>query len=36
LHAKGVAIWRKEPDGSWRCIIDIWNEAPPPADAPGP
>jgi len=32
LHAKGVAIWRKEPDGSWRCVIDIWNEAPPPAD----
>jgi len=35
MHANGVAIWRKEPDGNWRGIIDIWNEA-PPADAPGP
>jgi ketosteroid isomerase-like protein len=36
LHAMGVAIWRKEPGGSWRCVIDIWNEASPRADAPGP
>lgn len=31
VHAKGVAIWRKSPDGKWRCVIDIWNEAPPPS-----
>jgi len=30
VHAKGVAIWRKGADGDWRCIVDIWNEAPPP------
>ena len=30
VHAKGVAIWRKDPDARWRCIVDIWNEAPPP------
>jgi ketosteroid isomerase-like protein len=20
-----VTIWRKEPDGRWKCVIDIWN-----------
>lgn len=30
VHSKGVAIWRKGPDGTWRCIIDIWNDAPAP------
>jgi uncharacterized protein (TIGR02246 family) len=28
IHAKGVSIWRKDADGQWRCIADIWNEAP--------
>lgn len=31
LHAKGVAIWRKGAEGGWRCVVDIWNEAPSPA-----
>lgn len=22
---KGVTIWRKETDGSWKNIVDIWN-----------
>jgi uncharacterized protein (TIGR02246 family) len=30
IHAKGVAIWRKDAQGVWRCIIDIWNDAPAP------
>lgn len=30
LHAKGVAIWRKDTDGGWRCVVDIWNEEPSP------
>ena len=30
LHAKGVTIWRKDAAGVWRCVVDIWNEAPPP------
>ena len=32
VHAKGVAIWRKSADGQWRCVVDIWNDAPPPAN----
>jgi ketosteroid isomerase-like protein len=28
-RGKGVAVWRKEPNGAWRCVVDIWN-----ADAP--
>jgi ketosteroid isomerase-like protein len=26
---RAVTIWRREPDGVWRCAVDIWNEAPP-------
>ncbi len=22
---RGVTIWRREPDGEWRCAVDIWN-----------
>ncbi len=28
-HNKAVAVWRKDPDGSWRCAVDIWNAADP-------
>ena len=28
-HNKSVAVWRKEPDGEWRCAVDIWNSADP-------
>ncbi len=28
-HNKAVAVWRKEPDGSWKCAVDIWNAAEP-------
>jgi ketosteroid isomerase-like protein len=24
-HGRAVTIWRKEPDGNWRCVVDIWN-----------
>ena len=23
-----VTVWRREPDGTWRCAIDIWNAGP--------
>jgi uncharacterized protein (TIGR02246 family) len=29
-YNKGVTVWRKEADGSWKNIVDIWNAAPPP------
>ena len=22
-----VTVWRKDPDGAWKCVIDIWNNA---------
>jgi len=28
IHAKGVTVWRREGDGRWRCVADIWNSAP--------
>lgn len=31
MHGKGVTIWRRGADGRWRCVMDIWNEAPSPA-----
>ena len=31
LHLRDYSIWRLEPDGQWRCVVDIANEAPPPS-----
>ncbi len=25
---KAVTIWRKQPDGVWRCVVDTWNNNP--------
>jgi ketosteroid isomerase-like protein len=25
---RAVTIWRLEPDGQWRCAVDIWNAEP--------
>jgi ketosteroid isomerase-like protein len=24
-NGKAITVWRKEPAGSWQCVIDIWN-----------
>ena len=24
-------VWKKQPDGNWKCIVDIWNADTPPA-----
>jgi ketosteroid isomerase-like protein len=28
IVGRAVTVWRKEPDGQWRCAVDIWNEPP--------
>lgn len=28
IRGRGVTVWRKEPDGAWKCVIDIWNDQP--------
>ena len=25
---RGYTIWRKETDGNWKCVVDIWNNPP--------
>jgi ketosteroid isomerase-like protein len=31
VHLRGLTVWRMEPDGEWRCVADVANEAPPTA-----
>jgi ketosteroid isomerase-like protein len=28
-RGRALTVWRREPDGEWRCAIDIWNDGPP-------
>jgi ketosteroid isomerase-like protein len=28
LHGRGVTVWRRDPDGQWRCVADVWNDPP--------
>lgn len=30
IPGRSVTVWRREPDGQWRCAVDIWNAPPPP------
>jgi ketosteroid isomerase-like protein len=25
---KAVTVWRKDPTGAWKCVVDTWNENP--------
>jgi ketosteroid isomerase-like protein len=33
-RGKLVEVWRKQADGSWKCIVDTWNSDLPAAPAP--
>jgi len=33
---KAVAVWRKDRDGVWRCVVDIWNNQPPTTGSRSP
>ncbi len=30
-YGKNVEIWKKQPDGGWKCIVDTWNSDLPAA-----
>lgn len=27
-EGRAVTIWHREPDGEWRCAVDVWNAEP--------
>ncbi len=29
VDGKAVTVWRREKDGGWKCVIDIWNDVAP-------
>jgi len=29
-HGKVVTVWRKNDDGKWKNVVDVWNSAPGP------
>ena len=31
-HNKVITIWRKDSQGRWKNVVDIWNEVPAPAE----
>lgn len=31
-YGKVVTVWQKDSNGSWKNVIDIWNESPAPSD----
>ena len=36
MEGRYITVWRKEPDGPWRCVLDISNEGPKPTESPAP
>ncbi len=35
-HGKYSEVWKKQADGSWKCIVDMWSSDLPVAPAPAP
>jgi ketosteroid isomerase-like protein len=33
-HGKYVEVWKKQPDGNWKCVVDTWNSDLPAMPAP--
>ena len=33
LEGRYVTVWKRGPDGKWRCVVDSWSPAPSPAAA---
>lgn len=33
-HGKMVEVWKKQADGSWKCIVDTWSSDMPAAPSP--
>jgi ketosteroid isomerase-like protein len=33
MLGKGVVVWRRQPDGHWKCAVDSWNPEPERAAA---
>jgi uncharacterized protein (TIGR02246 family) len=31
VDGKAVTVWGRTAGGTWKCVIDIWNDAPSPA-----
>ena len=27
-HGRALTVWRKDPAGAWKCVVDIWNAEP--------
>lgn len=32
IHGKVVTVWRRDQEGNWRNVVDMWNTAPAPAN----
>jgi len=30
VEGKTVTVWERDAKSLWRCVVDIWNDAPPP------
>ena len=34
LLGRSLTVWRHEPEGRWRCVVDIWNDPPTASGQP--
>jgi len=35
IPGKAATVWRKESDGSWKCVVDTWNDEKAPSASAG-